>query len=366
MRNLNPKDEGTNRFQLPARLDEGQNGMMPHTFASAAFLLSRIAAFVVAAIAFYLAFFLYEDEEGVWQNRIVILWTAVYERAKITGSTTTALFNKIGQTVRKQFDRVFGKKLISFRAAVTSVNLSLTGIFLFALIFALVTDDPARGSIYESPVVHAKILSAFAALVFLVLGVLPSRSREVWALMFAAVPVMALTVALILMVSTDVRSSAFFAWQPFVLLTSFLCDCLAIIVVRTLFASIATTISISRITLSMLALLLLSVLVILVPVRVFRLFSLFPRAFGFESARYALELCFLNIYTATSCLIPAIMLIVVILHRLIWPVLSRLLYPVASRTVITNRAVMASAGSISLLYALGIKHVHIEDILKLL
>src|ERR1700679_4080930 len=100
-------------------------------------LASRIVAGVVASMAFYFAFFLYEDEEGVWQNRIENLWISVYDRARITDSTSTALFNKIGDTLGGWFNRLFGEKLFSPRAVCTSVNLSLGGVPFFLLLIML-------------------------------------------------------------------------------------------------------------------------------------------------------------------------------------------------------------------------------------
>jgi hypothetical protein len=47
-------------------------------------LVSRVVAGIVGGVAFYFALFLYEDEEGLWQNRIEKLWASVYDRAKIT------------------------------------------------------------------------------------------------------------------------------------------------------------------------------------------------------------------------------------------------------------------------------------------
>ena len=38
---------------------------------------------------------MFEDEQGVWQNRVDNLWIAVYGRAKLTDSVATALLNKI-------------------------------------------------------------------------------------------------------------------------------------------------------------------------------------------------------------------------------------------------------------------------------
>jgi hypothetical protein len=73
----------------------------------------------------------------------------------------------------------------------------------------------------------------------------------------------------------------------------------------------------------------------------------------------------LNVTTALLCQVPAIMLCVVLLHKLIWPALSRLLYPLASRKVITNRKALISVGSLCLLYALNVAQVGVKDVLKL-
>jgi hypothetical protein len=65
---------------------------MPHSLAQAAVLVARVLAFAAGVLAFYLAFFLYEDEDGVWQSRIDNFWVAVDERARVIDRVTTALF----------------------------------------------------------------------------------------------------------------------------------------------------------------------------------------------------------------------------------------------------------------------------------
>ncbi len=50
---------------------------MPHTLNPLVLVIGRVLAGMVAAMAFYLAFFLYEDEEGKWQNRLENVWIAV-------------------------------------------------------------------------------------------------------------------------------------------------------------------------------------------------------------------------------------------------------------------------------------------------
>jgi hypothetical protein len=105
-------------------------------------LASRIVAGVVAGIAFYFALFLYEDEEGIWQNRIENLWASVYDRAKVTDRTSTALINKIAQILKNCFSWLFGDKLVSFQAISTSINLSFAIMVLALVVMFTFTSDP--------------------------------------------------------------------------------------------------------------------------------------------------------------------------------------------------------------------------------
>jgi hypothetical protein len=90
-------------------------------------LTSRIVAGVVAAVAFYFAFFLYEEEEGQWQSRIELLWFSIDDRAKQINSTSTALLNTIGQLLINALTRIFGSKVFSVRAFAMSTWLSILG-----------------------------------------------------------------------------------------------------------------------------------------------------------------------------------------------------------------------------------------------
>jgi hypothetical protein len=46
-------------------------------------IVSRVLAGLVAAMAFYLSFFLYPNEEGIWANRIDDLWVSVHNCADL-------------------------------------------------------------------------------------------------------------------------------------------------------------------------------------------------------------------------------------------------------------------------------------------
>ena len=85
-------------------------------------------------LAFYMSFLMYEDEEGVWQNRLEELWIIIDEQKKAAEGTTTALFNRIGDILRKAFDHLFGTRLLSFRSFVITANFSFLTLSLFAFI----------------------------------------------------------------------------------------------------------------------------------------------------------------------------------------------------------------------------------------
>src|SRR5271168_3152433 len=91
-------------------------------------IASRIVAGIVGATAFYCAIFLFANERGALQNRLEILWFAIDDRAKAIDSTSTALFTKIGDIVVRWTNWVFGDRLLSLRAFVTSSNLSCSGV----------------------------------------------------------------------------------------------------------------------------------------------------------------------------------------------------------------------------------------------
>jgi hypothetical protein len=327
-------------------------------------LASRVVAGIVGALAFYFAFFLYEDEEGIWRNRIENLWVSVYDRAKVTDSNTTALFNQIGQTVIRWSNHLFGKKMFSLRAVVGSVNLSLAGFFALTTLLDPIMVSQYPGPVYPAMYIVPEIMGVLLCALLVTLALLPSRSSRPSALFASAIPLIGLSaLAVSLFFITAVPHTALLE-QPLILFLSVLADYLAIIVLRKLFFAISQTISIYRIVLTMAGILLFSLSITLLPAIAA---SIIARKYpaGFYNSEILLkELMVLNITTAFLCLIPEVMLIVVLMHKIIWPLLSRLLYPVASRKVITNRKLLVSVGSLCVLYVLNMP-VGIKELLKL-
>lgn len=321
---------------------------------------SRVVTGAVAALAFYLAFFLYEDEEGVWQNRIDDLWRAVNKRAKGTEGVTVALFNKIGQILNGGFTQIFGKKLLSFRSFAISINLSLAGGGTLALLLSYWS---LKTGLPPSPPQGIGALLTVTVMFFLLTALPVIFGDRKWVAICSVAPISFVLITAVYMFHQLIFNPGYQS-QPLLLLLSFMSDYAAIIVLRKLFVSISKTRSTIRLVSTILALVLFSLLI-----------WIFPSAgLGWLGKNYAIslriqvlaiELVFFNFTTALLCLIPAVMLIFLLLHKFMWPVLSRLISPLHRFKIVTNRKALVSVGSLCLTFALNIAQVGIKEILKL-
>src|SRR5271169_480300 len=91
----------------------------------------RLIAVPVAMLAYYAAFFMCDTEEGGWQSRTEKLWVDIDDRARLSGTKTVALFNAVAGVVTRGFNRVLGRKLLSFQLVGVSSSYSFAGLFLF-------------------------------------------------------------------------------------------------------------------------------------------------------------------------------------------------------------------------------------------
>jgi hypothetical protein len=328
-------------------------------------LASRLLAGIVAGIASYFAFFLYEDEEGDWQNRIENLWASVHDRARVTDHTSTALFNRIGGILRRFFSVLYGKKLLSLQAAAVSVDISISGVFLIPALPSLLF-----GTTYKDR--HDIWTFAFIGMSLLVCAIIPALFRRRFATAVACAPSMLLIIYYCVLLLSSARTEAslriFVAASPAVFLLSILSDFFSVILLRKLFALITTSVSIAHIITSFLKLFgfiaIVSVLplVIVIVIAYTHISSSWMGLIGV----FSMILFFLNLTTLVLCALPLALLTALLLHKLIWPILSRLLYPVASRKLVTNRKALVLLASACVLYAANIPQDGLKDVLKLL
>lgn len=156
-------------------------------------LASRILAGIVGIAAFYCAVFLYEDERKGLQNRLENLWYAIDDRAKAIDSTSMALFNKIGDILIGWTNWLFGERLFSLRAFLTSTNLySVGGAFaiIIPVCIGIFIEHPAYpGEPVTWEEIEVFLIILFAICVLLLMAALPAISKRRVALFFASLPI---------------------------------------------------------------------------------------------------------------------------------------------------------------------------------
>ncbi|HEV2946371.1 MAG TPA: hypothetical protein VGX70_03275, partial [Gemmataceae bacterium] len=105
----------------------------------------RSLAVCVGVLAYYAAFFMYEDEEGRWQNRIEELWVAINDKERLTGgSQASAFFNKVADVATKAFNRLLGRRLLSFQLVGASTSYSFAALFSGFSVGAMILTRSSR------------------------------------------------------------------------------------------------------------------------------------------------------------------------------------------------------------------------------
>jgi hypothetical protein len=321
---------------------------------------SRVVAGIVGAIAFYFAFFLYEDEEGVWQNRLENLWIAVSDRATVTNSTSIALVNKIGEVLRRGFTQLFGDHMFSFQAVAVSTNLSLAGAILCKCLLGIIS--ARHGEQPDFPI-------AWGVLVMLLLvffAALPRHFEKRWAVAASFMsPLCFLIVfnSVIHLQMGDIIDSFIYKIVPVLLFLSVISDFLAVIVLRRLFSELTNSISVIRMLSMIVALIALALVIASSPAIVFVwLHNLIEMESLSNIGRLLWEL---DAATLLACILPIGMLFVVLVHKLLWPLLSRVIYPISRYQVLSNRKVLVPIGTLCFTFALNLEHVGTKELLKL-
>ena len=147
---------------------------------------------------------------------------------------------------------------------------------------------------------------------------------------------------------------------------SILSDFCAIVVMREFFGSFSQSISSIRIAATIFALFSVAMLICGVPMLITIWLERHDRTVrGLSEAGMCQVLTWLNFTTAMLCLIPALMITVAVLHRLLWPTLSRLIYPLSRHRIVSNRKALIAVSSLCVMLAFNLRHVGVEDILNL-
>jgi hypothetical protein len=349
---------------------------MPHWLIHGAVIAGRVLAGLLGCVCLYLAFFLYEDEEGEWQNRLDQFWIGVHDRARFTDSTSVAFFNKLAELFRNLLNHTFGPKLFSVRSIVASINLSLLGCSLVKSCALYLDEDYYRIMPYL-----IIMLTAVSSLSML------TRIQRYWIRCLSLVFTVAGIVSLgYTMPGFLYRINKFKLAEPVHLLYgravslallsigfSLISDVISVAVVRNslLETSKAPTFRDFRITIGKVC----GLITLVEGIPIIALLLLWNanetevnlyvfESVGIEGA--VLVIVILNATTILYCLAPIFVFIIVIAHKLLWPSLSRVLYPLSRYQVVTNRKVTVPVGTVCLSVAFNLEHIGAKELLKLL
>jgi hypothetical protein len=92
---------------------------------------------ITGVFMLYAGVFLYENTQKRLQNRLVELWIRIDDRRLLEEGVLRNLIVETSTIVDRVFNRVFGEKVISVKAVVTSTYLALASFFLLSYIDAL-------------------------------------------------------------------------------------------------------------------------------------------------------------------------------------------------------------------------------------
>jgi hypothetical protein len=328
--------------------------------------VARLIAVPIGLCAYYVAFFMYEDEEGRWQSRIESLWIAVNDRERLTGSKSLVLFDRIAVVVTAAFNRIFGRKLFSLQLLGASTSYSFAAVFLgMFLIVAVLFRDARMTSPLPGNLSHTMFIVKVGCFVIgfacLLLAALPSMWPSPLSIGLSLLPfslITAGTVKLIWRHQANADQLALFVCM----IVGVLSDVLALALVRYTVRQISKELTMLRVATALVTQLAVIGLLVVIPIQ----------ASGPLLVRFGSQLHFkallwigvLNLFTGLAASTFFIMLFLVLMHRLMWPLLSRMIYPIAGRRVFRNHTLMAGVGTACLLFAFPLIPPTLKGILE--
>lgn len=267
------------------------------------------------------ALFLYETEEGKFQNKVEEWWIKLSYKQQASRSKVAAFMQEVARLTGAGFDRLFGERLFSLRIVPVSIYLSFASFFLLALLILPFIKHP-EGATRQG------------ALGFLVyfsgLALVPAFFKNKWilALWWAVIPAAILSISgfLVFVFKTRGARSTFHGIGLVLLLflSSLLCDLIYIALTRYFLRRIS---GIDRIP-EILLMVFLNLLALAVPV-------LGPIYAGLALAKYAplaagtvmFSLLF-DIIDFLAGFAAFFLALLLLLHRLFWPAFQRPLYAI--------------------------------------
>ncbi|HTB92164.1 MAG TPA: hypothetical protein VK728_04990 [Candidatus Sulfotelmatobacter sp.] len=307
---------------------------------------------IVGILILYVAVFLYEDEEGRIQNWLEELWLRVRYGRDVALTTAAAIFSFAAQATSRMFDKVFGPRLFSIRAATISVCFSIASFFLIVplAVFLFKVSPELKNESYRN-LWMATLWVSFAISRALVED--SKWLRVIWYASFTVTLVTNLGQILFVVfvgmgISPGVRLVIFLTG---LLALSFVCDLSILGFVRWVVRRASRMTGLFQILGSLILTAFIGIGLVVVPFKMMMAFSP-ARSPSNLIGLACLAVIPLNVVDLFFSLAVFFVLGLFTLHRLFWPVLERPLYAIARYGVIKQKALLWALGLV-LLAGLG-------------
>jgi hypothetical protein len=306
-------------------------------------MVARICVAMLGAFLLYLAFFLYEDEAGRYQNRLEQLWIQIDDASQTALARHTAFLKKTIGLLRFGFDSLFGTQLFSLRSVAVTLAYSV-GSFFLLVAYRMV------GLSVET------LRSLFVFLVLLMLGTSLGFIRRTNPARIWSAAVILLTICIFLAGYPFVIEDSFSLhaikdyfvdytegnWGQIIAVFSvgIACDVLFVALNRAILRFSEQVNSIGQIIFLLICNLLLAVgyLTPFVLINV----SLVSHESEFQETIWAISAT--NAVTALLASGMVFLTLTAFLHRAFWPLLSRPVYSLAQNRVLRNSKFLVAAG----------------------
>jgi hypothetical protein len=302
---------------------------------------------LIGCLLIYAAVFIYEDEEGIWQNRLE-KWRDRIKRARTSSLSKLSVFmGGIAELTGKLFDHLFGKTLFSVRGVGVSVCYSIASFFFSLQLISLWKKMPPMSF-------EGWALVTFFAVLGTVPAIVGGEEREtlwIWGLaIFASVVFPILKFADIVRVKFGLARTLGGLLFVIVLFgISFACDVLYIALTRWMMRKASQAVQFPKIIGIVLLNALLGITLALGPFALGFILLMStvklngPQSLGVFSVGLMLG-PILNFVDVVACSVFLLLMLFVLVHRLIWPVLERPLYACARYGVIKNKKLLWALG----------------------
>lgn len=336
-------------------------------------MVLRVLAVPTGLLAYYIAFFMFEDQEGRWQNRIENLWIAVNDREQLSGGKTSALFNAVAGVVTRVLNRIFGRKLVSFQFVGVSLSYSVAamcffvGLCLVALAVYIITHASALPDNLTKSLAAVSIVglaALFIGCICLAIAAMPSLWPSRFSVALSLLPGL-------LVIYSGIRVIWFHQLSPAIagmfvaLVLGLLSDALLLILVRLTVRRVSAKPKVSQIAAAVLLQLGGVVFFVIVPIEA--ALHVQMKAGNHQPAAalavFYFWLAVVNVFTGLASFLFSIVLVFVLIHKALWPTMSRLIYPLARFEVVRNHKLMAGVGTGCFIFAFPLMWTPIENIL---